>query len=100
MSTGTINISLGEVTNIANKISTLNDELSSRLTQIKTTLVNLENTWDSDASRTIVEKMNNMQPTFDSYKDVVASYSEFLHKTAQAYDQTETQLQGYASSFN
>lgn len=100
MATDTINISLSEVTAIANKITSLNDDLSSRLEQIKTALVNLESTWSSDASQTIVEKMNQMDPRFKEYKEVVESYSQFLHQTVQMYDDAETQLQSYASSFN
>lgn len=100
MSGVTINISLAEVTTTATKISSLNTDLSERLKEIKTALINLEATWESDASKAIVEKMNGMQSRFDQYKETVESYADFLHKTVEAYDQAETQLQTYASSFN
>lgn len=100
MANNTINISLAEVTAIANKITSLNEELSGRLEKIKTALTDLQNTWSSDASKTIVEKMNQMDPRFKEYKEVVESYSQFLHQTVEMYDTAETQLQTYASSFN
>lgn len=100
MSGTTINISFEEVTAIASKISELNTGLTERLSEIKTAVINLESTWESQASETIRTKMDGMQGRFDEYKEIVDSYADFLNKTVAAYEDAENQLQTYASSFN
>ena len=100
MSSTTINISFAEVTSIASKISELNISLNQRLIDIKQAVINLENTWESEASQTIRTKMEGMQSRFDEYKEIVDSYADFLNKTVAAYEDAENKLQTYASSFN
>lgn len=100
MSSATINISFAEVTAVASKISELNISLNQRLIDIKQAVINLENTWESEASQTIRTKMDGMQGRFDEYKQIVDSYADFLNKTVAAYEDSENKLQTYASSFN
>lgn len=100
MSANTINISLLEVKDTAIKINDLNQQLTERLNEIKKELLGLQSTWKSDAAETIMEKMNGMEPRFKEYNDVVSSYVTFLNDTVTAYEETESSINSYASSFN
>lgn len=94
-----IQISLTEVSQTAGTIRTLNGSLASRLEDIKTQMNGLASTWQSDASNTIREKFNALQPRFEEYKSVVDAYARFLDNTVTSYDATETAINNNASSF-
>lgn len=94
-----IKISLGEVTATAGTIQILNASLNARLSEIKQEMNNLASTWQSDASSTIREKFNALQPRFEEYSKVVEAYATFLNSTVTSYDSTETLINNNASMF-
>lgn len=99
MSVEGIKISLGEVAKTAGTIRTINQNLSTRLEDIKKEMNNLANTWQSDASNTVRENFNALAPRFEEYKNVVDSYAKFLDATVANYDATETAINSNASAF-
>lgn len=99
MSVEGIRISLGEVAKTAGTIRTINQNLSTRLEDIKKEMNNLANTWQSDASNTIRENFNALAPRFEEYKNVVDSYAKFLDSTVANYDAAETAINSNASAF-
>lgn len=99
MSIEGINISLPEVSNTANTIRTINDQLSTKLDEIRKEMNGLASTWQSDASNTIREKFNSLAPRFEEYKKVVDSYATFLDYTVRGYDSAETNINSNAGQF-
>lgn len=96
-----INVSLDEVRRAAQTISSLNKSLEERLNEISKDMRSLEASWTSQAAMTIQEKFNGYsQKYFQTYKDVIDSYVNFLNKTvADNYEQTETAINNNASQF-
>ena len=50
---------------------------------------NLKDTWQSDASDSMLAKMNAMTTTFNRSEEVVKEYAKFLKDTAHTYSETE-----------
>lgn len=99
MAGDTINISLAEVTNTASTIKTLNQSLTSNLEEIKGSMNNLAGSWESEGSEAIRSKFNALQPRFDNYREIVESYAQFLDRTVEAYNTTETTITSNANAF-
>lgn len=94
-----INISLPEVSSTAQSIKAINQDLSTRLEEIKKEMGNLAQSWQSDASNTIRDKFNALAPRFEEYKNVINSYAIFLDQTVDNYNQTETAINNNANQF-
>ncbi|KAA0549168.1 WXG100 family type VII secretion target [Bacillus sp. BGMRC 2118] len=94
-----IKISLGEVTSTANTIRTLNQNLDSRLKDIKGQMDGLSSSWQSDASNTIRDNFNALQPKFEAFREVVDAYAKFLDQTVTNYNSAETAINNNASAF-
>lgn len=99
MSVEGIKISLGEVSKTANTIRSLNQSLDVRLSQIQTEVVQLGNTWQSEASTTIISKMKSMSAQFAEYKKTIDNYGKFLDDTVTLYGGTETSINNNANAF-
>ncbi|UFT99202.1 pore-forming ESAT-6 family protein [Radiobacillus kanasensis] len=99
MSVEGIKVSLNEVSNTAGQIRTLNEQLSTRLDQIKRDMNDLASTWQSDASNTIRSNFNALAPRFEEYRQVVDSYAKFLDATVTNYNTAETAINNNASAF-
>lgn len=94
-----IKISLGEVSKTANQIRTLNQQLATRLEDIKREMNALAQTWNSDASNTIRANFNAFAPRFEEYRQVIDSYAKFLDVTVTNYDSAESTINSNASAF-
>lgn len=94
-----IKISTQVLVDTADKIRSINNELSTKLQDINTSMNDLEATWKSDAASSIRDAMNALKPRFEEYNTVVESYAKFLVDTAQTYDDTETQIDNNAKLF-
>ncbi|WP_079506402.1 pore-forming ESAT-6 family protein [Mesobacillus jeotgali] len=94
-----IKISLGEVSKTAGQIRNLNQQLSTRLEEIKKDMNALASSWNSDASNTIRGNFNSLAPRFEEYRQVVDSYAKFLDNTVTNYNTAETAINNNASSF-
>ena len=94
-----IQISTQVLLDTADKVSTINNTLDSKLADINKNMNDLEATWKSDAASDIRAAMNALKPRFEEYKNVVESYAKFLVNTAQNYESTESGIQSNASAF-
>lgn len=94
-----IDISLAEVANTASSIRATNQRLKSNLTDIKTQMNGLAQSWSSPAAENIVARFNSLDTSFQNYYDIIDKYALFLDQTVEAYDTTETAINTGASSF-
>lgn len=94
-----IKISLNEVSNTAGSLRNLNQQLTTKLEEIKAQMDGLASTWQSDASNTIRAKFTGLQPRFEEYREVIDNYARFLDSTVQAYDTAESNINNNASMF-
>lgn len=94
-----IQISTQVLIDTATEVRSINAAMDEKLKEINKNMNLLEETWKSDAATDIRAAMNNLQPRFEQYKNVVESYAKFLDNTAQSYETTEGVIQTNASAF-
>ncbi|MBE6766516.1 MAG: WXG100 family type VII secretion target [Ruminococcaceae bacterium] len=94
-----IKISTSVLTETAEKVRTINNNLDNKLADINKSMNDLQDTWKSDAAEEIRAAMNALKPRFEEYKNVVESYAKFLMNTAQSYENTENAVHSSASAF-
>lgn len=94
-----IKISTQVLVDTADKIRSINTELTTKLNDINTSMNDLEASWKSDAASSIRDAMNALKPRFEEYNTIVESYAKFLVNTAQNYDDTETTIDNNAKLF-
>ena len=94
-----IQISTQVLIDTATEVRSINTAMDDKLKEINKNMNLLEETWKSDAATDIRAAMNNLQPRFEQYKNVVESYAKFLDNTAQSYETTEGAIQTNASAF-
>lgn len=99
MSQYTIQISTAEVREVAGKIKLHNQNLVGKITEVRTQMDKLKDSWDSKAFDTISGKFNNLSTKFDNYEDIINGYADFLIDTADQYEQTEEQITMVANDF-
>jgi len=92
-------INWNEVRATATTIRGLNEKLALNLQDIKTQMNNMNSSWESDASNTIIANFNALAPKFDNYREVVDSYSKFLDTTATSYQDTDQAINNNANAF-
>lgn len=94
-----IKISTQVLRETAGTINRINGTMDDKLKEINKKMNDLRNTWKSDAGDDIRAAMNALNPRFEKYKEIVSKYSEFLVRTAQDYETTETTIQNNAGQF-
>lgn len=94
-----LQISLADVSNTAQRIRHINQDLDQTLQQMRQIMNQLATSWQSPAAETIRTKFNGMTPIFQNYKDIVDSYAKFLDATVVSYETIENSMQQNASSF-
>lgn len=92
-------VNFGSFTDWAAKFSADNDKMLQQLNDISTKINSLENTYQSDASTVIRDKIKAMKPKFEQYHQVIDSYAKFVKATGEAYKIAEEQNVGMASKF-
>ena len=96
----TVNIDTRKVRDTAGSIERLNNSLSDKLSDINRVMDRTEESWNSDAGRTIREAMKGLTTTsFKRYNEIVTDYVAFLRNTAESYDSNETALNTSAVQF-
>ena len=75
-----IQITLGELTQVASTIRTLNTNLNSCLEEIQRKMNALSESWSSEASETIRAKFTSTASHFEEYRAVIDSYAKFWTK--------------------
>lgn len=94
-----ISISTGEVSKTSSSIRTINNNLGTRLQDIKKQMNDLEQAWKSDAGSSIRSKFNALAPKFENYRDIVDSYAKFLDATVTNYETVEAAINNNANAF-
>jgi WXG100 family type VII secretion target len=94
-----LKITLGEVSKTAGQLRTFNQQLTNKLHEIKKYMNELAQYWDSDASSTIRQNFNALEPRFEEYRQVVENYAKFLDNTVAYYNEAENKINNNASMF-
>lgn len=76
-----------------------NTDLRSKLDEIQKKINSLEGDYESDAAVTIRQKITGMTPRFQSYQDVVSSYTKFLRNAAAQTGNTVKSVDANAQQF-
>ena len=95
-----INISLIDVSNIANSLRTYNQNLDEILSYVKQIMNEINDSWSSDSSMTIINNFNLFSKRFDEESATINSYAAFLDRAVSSYDSLESTLNSNASSFS
>lgn len=101
MAGNSIRINTDQVEQIANKIDSLNKQLTEELHTSKATIDGLGNIWEGEASQATISAFNEFASNyFQNYEDVITQYVQFLKTAvAQGYFETETQNINLADAF-
>ncbi len=96
-----IKIDTAQVLEIANKLSSLNDDLQTNLKEAKTTITNLCEFWKGDAATATKDAVESFATAyFQNYYDLIDQYVQFLKtNVVQGYEETETANTTLADSF-
>jgi len=95
---GSLTITTDELRTASKNVTDLNGQLSERLEDIRRKLNSLKNTWESEGADEVMQQFNNLNPKFDQYKRIVDSYVDFLMKTAEQYEVTESTVKKNAGT--
>lgn len=95
-----VKISLQEVNDMANKIKVLNNNMYDTLAKAKDKMNELNNIWSSDGSDAIRARFNNLSSRFETQREVIDSYSNFLIHTVNSYDTLESTIVFNANAIN
>lgn len=92
-------INFGSFEQWANKINDDNKKLLEYLNDISGRIDSLQETYQSNASTTIREKIIGMKPKFEMYYNLVDSYARFVRASGEAWRNTEQVNADIASDF-
>ena len=93
-----IQISLAEVSESANRMKNLNQQMYDNLQMMKKDMNGLNVSWLSEGGEEIRNRFNMLSAKFDTYKQAIDSYVSFLELTVSSYDSLESAIQSNASS--
>lgn len=98
---GQILVSTDQVAQIATNIENLNKKLNDELLASQTTIKNLANTWEGEASTATIASFNEFASKyFQNYYDIIDNYVKFLRMNVDAgYVETETTNTNLADAF-
>lgn len=96
-----IKVNTQMVAQIATKIEDLNKKLNDELENSKTTVNNLANIWEGEASQATISAFNEFSTKyFQSYYNTIQSYVSFLRTNVDTgYTETETTNKSLADAF-
>lgn len=91
MAGNSIRISTDQVTQIAQTIENLNNQLTDELNNSQNVVQQLSTIWQGEAAQTTIDSYNAFaEKYFQNYADVIKQYVTFLRKNvAQDYSGTE-----------
>ena len=96
-----IKIDTSQVLAIADRFEGLNNNLQEKLTESQKTVTSLDSVWSGEAANATIEAFNSFATEyFQSYKDLIEQYVQFLRRNvAEGYDSVETTNTTLADSF-
>ena len=96
-----IKIDTAQVLAIADNLDGLNNNLQETLTSAQKAVANLESYWSGEAATATIEAVNSFaNDYFESYKELIDQYVQFLRKNvSEGYESVETANTSLADSF-
>ena len=83
----------------AEKVKSINSNMTEKLDEITREINNLEADWKGDASSEIRSAINALKPKMEQYRDVVNDYAQYLINTANNWGDSESAIQSKAETF-
>ena len=83
----------------AEKMKSINSNMTEELDEITREINNLEADWKGDASSEIRSAINALKPKMEQYRDVVNDYAQYLINTANNWGDSESAIQSKAETF-
>lgn len=88
-----IEVDWNELNEKGNEMVKESGKMKEILENIKTEIINLNDTWQSNSAEQMVGYINGvMTTTFEKYKKVVEEYGQYLQAASERYSETETNL--------
>ena len=87
-----VQISSEEVTNYANQLRSLQNEMVGVYNEIQSHMESLPSVWNSPASQNFLNQFQSLYPVFESFNEGLDIYAQFLSQTAQSYQENEQAL--------
>lgn len=94
-----IDIDLEKVVAIAEKLSSLNDEIHTVIQSMETEINSTPNNWNSRASKSLSSKYAKISKVKEDFYKDLGEYSKYLRNVAAEYGYTEKQINNSASEF-
>ncbi len=98
---GQIKVNTDQVAQIATKMEDLNKKLHEQLMNGQSTVKNLSNSWDGEASQATIRSFDEFATKyFQNYYDIIDNYVKFLRTNVeQGYFEAETSNTSLADAF-
>ena len=93
-----IRIVTGDVSDTATRIRSLNAEIYEILQKMKADMNSLNGTWVSEGGEEIRSRFLMFANRFETQKQIIDSYADYLDLAAAQYDSVESVIAGNASS--
>ena len=93
-----IRIVTGDVSDTATRIRSLNAEIYEILQKMKADMNSLNGTWVADGGEEIRSRFLMFANRFETQKQIIDSYADYLDLAAAQYDSVESVIAGNASS--
>ena len=95
---GRVQVSTQAMKDIVVKMRKANENMDTVLKDIQATVRNTGNCMNSSAGDELRTNMNNMTSKIETYKEIIESYANALHMTAEDYETTEEAVKRNAES--
>lgn len=80
-----------DLRSVSGEIKTQGANFQSVTSEFTQTLNSLSAEWEGDAFNEFKSRVDDLQPSFEAYYNVINEYADFLMRSADTYDETETQ---------
>ena len=94
-----INIGLAEVSEAANHIRVINDNLDNNLNYVSKAMGELNSVWLSKGAQTLMERFLNFSKRFQIESETIETYANLLDHAVSSYDSLESTITANASNF-
>lgn len=92
-----IRISLSQVQEVSSRIRSLNATMYDLLSRMKADMNALDTSWVSDSGDEIRSRFQMFSQRFETQKEIIDSYAEFLDLVVSTYDTNESMMHNNAS---
>lgn len=91
MSNGNLNVDSSALSSVGNSFTQVANEVREIFTQMNSTVdqVTANNSWSGDASRTFLDKFNNIKPRLEMHLQQLEDLGPAVNKTSNTYADAE-----------